>query len=509
MFAIVRIKHLIFSGLWRIQFVMSEQKPTLKDQKSGQEVAKLKRQVALGGKLAKTDARYWAARLFKNSYTKEGDVQQTRTFCARIALSGRRETFNLGTPNKDAGARRAVEIYTSLLANGWEDTLAKYKPKSIKPVHMATLGEFLREIEATAGFRASTYTVYSQSLRQLVAEIAEIGDQPALGDNGQPLRDRKGRIVYLSRKHRESGGRDAWVAKVDQQKLDLLTPEAIQRWKLAYIARAGHAPDAVRRSTNTAGAILRCARALFSDRALRYVKDKLMLPDPLPLAGLKIPKANGTRYVSKIDARELIAAAQTGLAGEEFKIFALAALCGLRKREIDTLLWRQVDFTSGQLRIEPTEYFSPKSEDSIGTVDLDDELLGLLRGWRAQSKGEFVVAPQQKPQRVQARSNYRCALHFRELYTWLRRHGVTARKPLHELRKELGAILASEQGIFAAQSVLRHAQISTTAAYYADKKRRITAGLGSLLAETVAPVLQGEFTQPSTPPKSKKKLRSA
>ncbi len=54
---------------------MSEQKPTLKDKKSGQEVAKLRRQVALGGKLAKTDARYWAARLFKNSYTKEGDVQ--------------------------------------------------------------------------------------------------------------------------------------------------------------------------------------------------------------------------------------------------------------------------------------------------------------------------------------------------------------------------------------------------------------------------------------------------
>jgi integrase len=360
------------------------------------------------------------------------------------------------------------------------------------------LGEFLSEIQATAGFRASTYTVYSQSLRQLVAEIAEIGDQPALGDNGQPRRDRRGRIIYLSRKHRESGGRDAWVAKVDQQQLDLLTPEAVQRWKLAYIARAGQAPDAVRRATNTAGAILRCARALFSDRALRYLKDKLMLPEPLPLAGLKIPKTNGTRYVSKIDARELIAAAQTGLAGEEFKIFALAALCGLRKREIDTLLWRQIDFTAGQLRIEPTEYFSPKSEDSIGTVDLDDELLALLRGWRAQSKGEFVVAPQQKPQRMQARSNYRCALHFRELYNWLRKQGVNARKPLHELRKELGAILASEQGIFAAQSVLRHAQISTTAAYYTDKKRRITAGLGQLLATASPKVIEGKFAKTQT-----------
>ncbi len=209
------------------------------------------------------------------------------------------------------------------------------------------------------------------------------------------------------------------------------------------------------------------------------------------------------RYVSKIDSRELILQAQKELSGDEFKIFILAALCGLRKREIDTLLWRQIDFSAGQLHIEPTEYFSPKSEDSIGTVDLDNELVSMLRGWRAQSKGPFVVASQQEPQRVQARSNYRCAPHFSSLYGWLRKHGVTARKPLHELRKELGAILASEQGIFAAQSVLRHAQISTTAAYYTDRKRRITAGLGTLLAESSPKVIEGQFSQQSEPPKGK------
>ena len=53
--------------------------------------------------------------------------------------------------------------------------------------------------------------------------------------------------------------------------------------------------------------------------------------------------------------------------------------------------------------------------------------------------------------------------------------------PFPSARKELGALLASQDGIFAAQRVLRHAQISTTASYYTDKKRRITAGLGALL----------------------------
>jgi hypothetical protein len=93
-----------------------------------------------------------------------------------------------------------------------------------------------------------------------------------------------------------------------------------------------------------------------------------------------------------------------------------------------------------------------------------------------------------------SRLNYRCEPHFEALYDWLRNQGVTARKPLHELRKELGAILASEQGIFAAQSVLRHAQIFTTAAYYTDKKCRITAGLGSLLAPACPEVIVGSFT---------------
>ncbi|MEZ5300778.1 MAG: hypothetical protein R3F11_08995 [Verrucomicrobiales bacterium] len=62
--------------------------------------------------------------------------------------------------------------------------------------------------------------------------------------------------------------------------------------------------------------------------------------------------------------------------------------------------------------------------------------------------------------------------------------GVTARKPFHELRKELGAIIASEQGIYAAQRMLRHRHIGTTAAYYADRKLPITSGLGAFLNQT-------------------------
>ena len=60
--------------------------------------------------------------------------------------------------------------------------------------------------------------------------------------------------------------------------------------------------------------------------------------------------------------------------------------------------------------------------------------------------------------------NYRVQSVFDRVTDWLRKHGVTARKPLHELRKELGALITSEHGIYAASRVLRHADLATTAA---------------------------------------------
>ena len=65
-----------------------------------------------------------------------------------------------------------------------------------------------------------------------------------------------------------------------------------------------------------------------------------------------------------------------------------------------------------------------------------------------------------------------------------------------------GTTLANKVGIFAAQSVLRHAQISTTAAYYTDKKKRITAGLGALLSANPANIVEADFKSAAAATKS-------
>jgi integrase len=90
---------------------------------------------------------------------------------------------------------------------------------------------------------------------------------------------------------------------------------------------------------------------------------------------------------------------------------------------------------------------------------------------------------------------------------WLEEQGITDNKKLHTLRKELGSVLANEQGIFAAQQVLRHAHIQTTARHYTDKRRTITAGLGALLNAEPEPLKVLAFPVPE--PETRPVLRAA
>jgi hypothetical protein len=109
----------------------------------------------------------------------------------------------------------------------------------------------------------------------------------------------------------------------------------------------------------------------------------------------------------------------------------------------------------------------------------------ILRGFKARAKGDFVIESPNPPRYHISRANYRAQIEFEALYRWLAGKGVTARKKLHELRKECGAVIANTLGIFAASRALRHADIRITSQYYSDKKVRITTGLDSLLGEKV------------------------
>jgi integrase len=416
---------------------------------------------------SKTDLKFWQGRIFKPVYTRaDGSRVQAANFAVEICLRGRRIKWSLETPNKEAAAARAKEIYLFIQVNGWELALARYRPKEAPKSGPSdvTLGEFLEAVQATGRLSAATFADYREAFRRIISEIAEI-----------PASDKK----------RFGSDHGRWLETIDAVKLARITPEKIERWKLAFLTRAKSDPLSQRSARVSVNSYLHRAKCLFSPAILKHLS--VALPEPLPFAGVQFEKRPSLRYHSAFDVHALVTQAKTELArgdgSELFKIFALAAMCGLRRREIDLLPWSAFRWDEGILRIEATEFFRPKSDESIADIPLEPELLALFRGYYAKAKSGFVIESGQKPNPGAAYLHYRCAPLFGELCSWLRAHGVRTIRPLHTLRKEFGSVINRAHGIHAASRALRHASIGITAEIYVDSRLRTTSGLGHLLAE--------------------------
>ena len=182
----------------------------------------------------------------------------------------------------------------------------------------------------------------------------------------------------------------------------------------------------------------------------------------------------------------------------------IALSAGLRRGEIDSLVWRQVDFDRQLVRIEPTDKAGLKTTDSRAEVAIDSRIVAILRGRFAKVKRPeaFVIESDAGGAGDAAWGRrYRADAVFVRLTEWLRANGVEARKPLHELRKELGALVTAEHGIYAASRVLRHSNVATTAAHYTDLKTRPVVEVGAWLDEGADIIPMPEPEQPAAPAK--------
>jgi len=179
----------------------------------------------------------------------------------------------------------------------------------------------------------------------------------------------------------------------------------------------------------------------------------------LPFTGVELFEAGSTKYISKIDAPSLIAAARGSLKttdAEAYKVFLLGLLGGLRKGE---MIYANGGWLTGKnhiLRLEETEHLHLKTVDSAGEITIDPEVLAELREFMPQATPPFIVGSivvfqrgkesitHIRMPRPKAKARYyRCEPVFKRLYSWLRNKGVTGNKPLHELRKEIGALIAT------------------------------------------------------------------
>ena len=371
-----------------------------------------------------------------------------------------RMAFSLGTGNAEAAARKAANVYTDFLTLGVEGALAKYRPQKATD-SLTTVGQWIEAARSVATVNPATFALYAAALRKIVGDIIRV------------KRNRK-------RFGPKRGGAREYRSAIDAAPLALLSPAAIQKWRMEYVKRA-KTPAEQRSRMTSCNSTLRQARSLFGKKIVRFVP----LPEPAPFQHVEFFPRQSAKYFSRIDAKALLTQARNELAEKDspaFLVVLLALAAGLRKGEIDTLCWHQIDFERGVVRVEHTDTASLKSADSRGEVPIDSSVVKVLRGFRARATGAFVIegGDNLSGPRLWGR-HYRVQGVFDRVTAWLRKHGVTARKPLHELRKELGALITSEHGIYAASRVLRHSDLSTTAAHYTDLKTRPTIPVGEWL----------------------------
>lgn len=446
----------------------SELRKPLQNTQNVQEVSK---QRALGHS-SKTHVDYWKRRIFKSSYTRDGKTHVVDEYAIKIQHRGIRKTFTLGTSNKDAAAAKARDIFALVNGeNGWERALAKFDPAMAVSLKTATVGEFLAQVKAVSDLRAVTCEIYSRKFRTLVAGVFN-------------LRGGKEKFDYVN------GGRAKWLERVHRVRLDKLTSQRIERWKVNYLkAAAAKDPLANKRAKTTVNSLIRGSKSLFAPSVVKGLT--VCLPKPLPFDGVANVSLPRSRYKSEINPSLLVVQATRELADSDpecFKILLLALGAGLRRDEIDSLSWKQMQWTRQTIRVETTIHTAAKSDDSESEVDVDPGLMELFKTFMAESDSEFVIRSEVAPKPNTATyHHYRCTRHFNRLIAWLRTKGVSARTPLHSLRKEFGSQICASNGIFAASVALRHSSIQITRDHYLDKKQRVFMPMGELLTRAIEP----------------------
>jgi integrase len=409
--------------------------------------------------ISKADARYWTKgeRLIK--------WEGSPNYSFQVQFKGQRMAFSTRTSNKEAAARIAAGIYTDLVTLGVERALEKHKPKPTKAERVATVGEWIAAAEGVMSVKPVTFTHYARCLRKIVSEIIKV---------------RKTKRRFGPR----TGGAKGYRERVEQASLEALTVPSIQRWRLAYVAKGKGEKEKSSRQTSC-NSTIRNAASLFSERkVVKYLPD-LKLPEPPPFADVEFYESQDTGYTSSIDPRALLNKARRELSEKDkpaFVAMLLALATGLRRSEIDSLQWNQIDLERNRVSMELTSVSEHKTVESRKTVPFDHHVAAFLKSLKEESSGKYVVSGQGKRRKnTKWGRHYRAEAAWNRLVTWLKVNGVKARKPIHELRKELGALVTSEHGIYAASRILRHKRVSTTEKFYADLKAPPVVEVGAWL----------------------------
>ena len=148
----------------------------------------------------------------------------------------------LKTADRQEAARRAAKVFAEVRSAGWQVDLATALPGIAERLtdKLPTIGELITAAKAaSADAHPRTLNFYAQCLRNLAAAVFNIESD-------------RSKFDY------RTGGRAAWLARVDRIRLDKLTPARVQAVLNARITAHRGNPLAEQRARTTAATT--CAR---------------------------------------------------------------------------------------------------------------------------------------------------------------------------------------------------------------------------------------------------------
>lgn len=400
---------------------------------------------------SKSTLAYWRSAVRKRKYRHKGEARECSDFSARIAHDGEQHNIALKTSDREKAASKAKEIWESVVAKGWDKTLAglgvNSKGKAL------TYGDYLGEFLKMPGVSLMTAEEYRKKVITLVAEVAGVKRSSS---TKAPLKEI-----------------EKWRRKVEKVRICSLVERQFVKWREScrLTLERGDVCGQMnrRRSASTINGLIRAYKAVFREEQLEKFA-YLDLPERIPGTSLRLLREPTYRYKGGIDAHALFDEANEKLRKknvEAYKLLILTLACGLRRTEADLLLWDSVDLNHNCIHVVGTKYYKLKSNASEGVVYFSDEIREFLRECFDERTGEFVLESHRPPRRHLVTYQYhRAEKTHKDLIAWLRDKGVKARKPIHSLRKEFGSLINQAYGIHTASSALRHSTVTVTESHY-------------------------------------------
>jgi integrase len=302
------------------------------------------------------------------------------------------------------------------------------------------------EARKTLGVRLKTTQCYASALRNIAGMIAGIDA------SSHPKRSaRRDAIDALP------------LSKINKRAIDLAVKRTVKD-----LDDAG-----AKRVMGNISIKLRNARNLFSKNARTAIDLKI---DSSPFDGVEIKTPKSKKYSSSINITQLLRESKSLPRNQRIAV-ALAACAGLRRSEIDSLLWSQVELgTDPSINVRNTWAYQIKSDSSERTIPLSADVAEFLAEQRSAGDDGFVLNGN-TPLLGKRHYSVRCRRDFEQLYAWLRCRGCPHNQPLHSLRKEFGSLVNQLGGAVAAQNLLGHSDIKTTTSVYIEDRSRVTISL--------------------------------